>query len=120
MKKNNEIPAGITLRKIISIGVMSACLFFLTGINFFIYPPSNHLFHSSLLHNNGASDEESPTPVEEKSSAKTGLTMQEEYIHDLPSIKDLSAFIVSSKHKIPADEKLQIVHFELVSPPPKA
>ena len=110
----------IPLKKIISIGVMSACLFFLTGINFFIYPPSDHSFHSSLFHHNEASDEKSPTPVEEKSSAKTGLTIQEEYTPELHSLKDISAFIISSKNKITADEKLQIVHFELISPPPKA
>jgi hypothetical protein len=118
MKKAIKIPVRLAPRKIITIGIMCFCLLFLKGVNFFIYPPS-HSFCSTLGHNPDANDEESPTPVEEKSSSKTGLTTQEEYIHDLHSIKDLSAFVVLSKHKIPGGEKLQVVHFELISPPPK-
>lgn len=120
MKKIKKIPARLSPRKIISIGVMCFCLLFLTGVNFLVYPPTQTALSASLQHNNNSSDEESPAPVEEKSSAKTGLTVQEEYIHDLHIIKDDSAITLSAEHKIPAEEKLQIVHFELVSPPPKA
>ncbi len=98
---------------------MCFCLLFLTGANFFIYPPSDNYCNNLVQHSNDNTDEESPTPVEEKSSSKTGLTVQEEYIHEHHSIKDLSAFVILSKHSIPAVEKLQVVHFELVSPPPK-
>jgi len=98
---------------------MCFCLLFLTGINFIIYPPSHHSFCLSSAHND-ASDEESPVPTEEKSSSKTSVTVQEEYIHDTFNIRSLSDFVTASKYKIPAAEKLQIVHFELVSPPPKA
>ena len=96
---------------------MSFCLLLLTAANFFIYPPSAHSF--CISHTNNTNDEESPAPVEEKSSSKTALTIQEEYIHELHSRQDLSAFVVMQKHKIPSTEKLQIVHFELDVPPPK-
>ncbi|MEO7522547.1 MAG: hypothetical protein ABIT58_00555 [Ferruginibacter sp.] len=119
MKKSNKIAKGLGTRKIISISIMCFCLLFLTAANFFIYPSTPHV-HVSLVNNQDSNDEESPAPVEEKSSSKTGLTIQEEYIHELHSIKDMTAFITREKHKIPSVEKLQIVHFELVSPPPKA
>ena len=96
---------------------MSFCLLLLTAANFIIYPPTAHSF--CISHTNNTNDEESPAPVEEKSSSKTALTIQEEYIHELHAIHDLSAFVVLSKHKIPTAEKLQVVHFELDAPPPK-
>jgi hypothetical protein len=119
MKKNRKIETVLGARKVISIGIMCLCLLFLTTVNFLIYPPSQ-VPVASLIHSNDSNDEESPAPVEEKSSSKTGLTVQEEYIHELHLLQNLSAFVVLSKHKIPAAEKLQVVHFELDSPPPKA
>lgn len=118
MTRNKKISPGLSLTKIVSIIVMSLCLLFLTGVNFFVYPSSGMSYGKYMGPETG--DEETPAPVEEKSSSKTGLTIQEEYIHDHNLTKDLSAFIILSKHKIPAEEKLQIVHFELISPPPKA
>lgn len=109
----------LNTKKVLSIVVMSLCLLLLTGVNFFIYPPTTS-FAASLITTSENTDEQAPTPVEEKSSSKVGLTVQEEYIHEHFTIRDQSAFIVLSKHKIPTAEKLQIVHFELVSPPPKA
>lgn len=109
---------NISANRIITIVVMCFCLLVLTVANFFIYPPSAHSF--CISHTSNANDEESPAPVEEKSSSKTGITVQEEYIHELHTMKQLSAFVVLQKHKIPSTEKLQIVHFELDVPPPKA
>ncbi len=100
---------------------MCLCLLFLTAANFFVYPPSSlSVINAPLAHNNDKSDKEAPTPVEEKSSSKTGLTIQEEYIHDLHTIKGLSELVIAKRHSILPVENLQIVHFELVSPPPKA
>lgn len=121
MEKKKKIKTTINPAKMISIGVMCFCLLFLTGVNFFVYPPSDPACHGSISHQgNNTSDEESPTPVEEKSSAKTGITVQEEYVHDVELVKGSVDIVYSSEHKIPAEEKLQIVHFELISPPPKA
>lgn len=78
------------------------------------------MLSNALKHSTNTNSEDSPTPVEEKSTAKSGLTVQEEYIHDAYQIKGLSDISLSSEHKIPAEEKLQIVHFELISPPPKS
>jgi len=120
MEKKKNIKATINPAKMISIGVMCFCLLFLTGVNFFVYPPSDPACHSSISRQgNITSDEESPTPVEEKSSAKTGITVQEEYVHDVELVKGSVDIVYLSEHKIPAEEKLQIVHFELISPPPK-
>ena len=120
MKKIRNIPSVLSVKKLVSIVVMCLCLAFLTGVNFFIYPPSQPAL-AIFTHSGDTNDEESPTPVEEKSSSKTGIsTAQEEYIHDLHHIRNLSAIEILSRYKIPETEKLQIVHFERVSPPPKA
>lgn len=120
MKKVKKIATKWNPAKLVSVAVMFFCLALLTGANFIVYPQTQTPVSAALASNSETNDEESPAPVEEKSSSKIGLTVQEEYIHDHHSMKDLSGFIVSSKHKIPEVEKLQIVHFELVSPPPKA
>ena len=96
---------------------MCFCLLLLTGSNFIIYPSTTT--ETVSKEDSGCKDEESPAPVEEKSSSKTGLTIQEEYIHELHAM-ELSSFIVFSSHKVPVEEKLQVVHFELDAPPPKS
>lgn len=97
---------------------MFFCLLVLTTSNFFIYSTSPNSF--CISHTNNTDEEESPTSAEEKTASKTGLNIQEEYVHELHHLQQLSAFIVLQKNKIPATEKLQIVHFELDVPPPKA
>jgi hypothetical protein len=121
MVKNKNIKATCNPAKVISIGIMCFCLLFLTGINFIVYAPSDPSSQNILAQqSNNTNDEESPSPVEEKSSSKTGVTVQEEYVHDVDLVKGDVDIVYSSEHKIPAEEKLQIVHFELISPPPKA
>ena len=93
---------------------MSFCLTFLTGINFFIYPPP--CISSSCNANEPAS---APVPIEEeKSETSTSVSVIEEFLHHSHDL-ELSWFEKISIQKIHDAAKLQIVHDELLSPPPE-
>ena len=94
-------------------------LLLLTGANFIVYADSfskNHICKAD----SDKSDREAPSPVEEKSkSSNNGPTVQEEYLHDKHSFKEFAWLDILLRHRIMDAEKLQIVHYELISPPPK-
>ena len=96
--------------------LMSFCLLFLIGANFIIYPPQNQY---ALVENGVECDaEEVPQlPTEEKSSENKTSSVHEDFIHDNLSFTDfLHNIQVVHKHFTAFD--LQIVHFDLISPPP--
>lgn len=91
----------------------------LTGANFVVY--ADYFKCKNCNTELAASDTEAPNPVEEKSkSGNNGPTVQEEYLHDKHTAKELTWLQELLKHRIMDSEKLEIVHYELVSPPPKA
>lgn len=101
------------VKKYIAVILMGSCLAFLTGINFFIYPQSE----TELI--SYADNDSVPVPVEEeRSHASSSVTINEEYLHDSHSL-ELSWFEKITIQKIHDAEQLQIVHYELWSPPPK-
>lgn len=56
-------------------------------------------------------------PVEEKSSAG-GISIQEEYVHELHLQQGFAAAENPLNYCLLDEAKLSIVHFELISPPP--
>ena len=96
--------------------VMIACLFFLTGANFFIYP--QHMVSKQQVAARSGNDPQGP--VEEKPASATGLSIQEEYVHETHTIKQGSFSIRRLPYKFPASEALQEVHSDLTTPPPKS
>lgn len=100
--------------RILSVLIMIVGLLFLTGSNFLIY---SHQQEELVCQQDS---QEAPTPVEEKSKSSTGsINIQEEYLHEKHSFKELTWLNDLLRHRIMDAEKLQIVHYELVSPPPK-
>jgi len=97
---------------------MALLLLLLTGINYFIYAPSDP---DDLLYEaeSTATIPGSPTGPDEKSP--TGpVSINEEYVHDHES--PVNPFWANAlfEHMIHEADKLCVVHFELVSPPPEA
>ena len=99
---------------------MCFCLFFLTGVNFIVFPQQNISQKAALPKQDKGDDKDPSAPVEEKSSANNSLSVQEEYIHELHSLDEFSETKKLLHYKNTAVEKLQTVHFELLSPPPEA
>ena len=117
-KKNNISSSTHSINKIVSVFVMCIGLLFLNGANFFVYAEQH--FEKKIYASNDSEDNEAPSPVEEKSKSSNGLTDQEEYLHDKHSFKELELLGTVLHHRILDAEKLQVVHYELISPPPKA
>ncbi|MCE3282110.1 MAG: hypothetical protein K0Q66_847 [Chitinophagaceae bacterium] len=93
---------------------MSFCLVFLTGVNFVLYPPDCQDAMACV-----ADDTTVPFPVEEeRSETSTSTSIVEEYLHNSHDL-ELSWFEKMSMLKIHDAQQLQIVHFELWSPPPE-
>lgn len=105
------------LGRLLSVAVMVFGLLLLTGANFIVYSDYQHNQQHLCQQQDS---QEAPTPVEEKSkSSSGGISIQEEYLHERHSFKELSWLDDLLRHRIMDAEKLEIVHYELVSPPPK-
>jgi hypothetical protein len=107
-----------TLSRAVSVMVMIMGLVFLTGANFLVY--SDYYHNRTAYQQQESQQGEAPSPVEEKSkSANGGINVQEEYLQEKHSFKELAWLNALLRHRIMDAEKLEIVHYELVSPPPK-
>lgn len=122
MAATNKISnQGLSAKKLFSVFIMAFGLLLLTGANFIVYA-DNFCCKQLCKTETEKNDTEAPSPVEEKSkSSNSGPTVQEEYLHDNKhSHKEFAWLDILLRHRIMDAEKLQIVHYELVSPPPKA
>jgi hypothetical protein len=97
---------------------MCICLLFLTGANFIVY--ADYHLEKSISKAGDLNNENSPSPVEEETKASKGLSIQEEYLHEHPTMNEWSLLSKLIYLNIHYSEKLEIVHYELLSPPPKA
>ena len=107
------------LSKVVSTILMACCLFFLTGANFIVFP--RHQTAKTVSSNiPGKQDKDPSAPVEEKSTSNSSPTVQEEYLHEKHSFKEIVRAESLVHHLILDAEKLAVVHYELISPPPKS
>lgn len=67
----------------------------------------------------GKSDDDPSAPVEEKSSGSNSLGIQEEYLHEKHTLDEMGDVDKLVHIQAPHNEELQIVHYELLSPPPE-
>jgi hypothetical protein len=103
------------VNKHIAVWVMTFCLVFLTGVNFVLYPPSL----PDTMECASADDTAVPFPVEEeRSETATSAQIAEEFLHNSHDL-ELSWFEKMAMLKVHDAAQLQIVHYELWSPPPE-
>ncbi|MBO9566345.1 MAG: hypothetical protein J7621_26460 [Niastella sp.] len=124
MKQTSKKYQVFWLRKTIPAVAMMLLLLLLTSMNFFVYASSDSKAKTNWTASNEEESPEtnnpcSPTGPDEKAPNKP-VSVNEEYIHEGPEMDHPSGIESILAHKIHAAEKLQIVHFELVTPPPKA
>jgi hypothetical protein len=111
MDRVNKISRNISAGKIISAISMIFLLVFLTCVNQFIYGSCDKDAISACSNSPAGPDEKSPdAPV----------SINEEYIHDHES--PVNPFWANAlfAHMIHEADKLTVVHFEILSPPPNA
>lgn len=124
MKQASKKYQAVALRKFIPATGMMLLLLLLTSMNFFIYASPDSKVKTCWTATNEEESPEtnnpcSPTGPDEKAPNKP-VSVNEEYIHEGPDMDHPAAIESILAHKIHAAEKLQIVHFELQTPPPKA
>lgn len=117
MKKSDHITAKLAIR-FITVILLYASLSLLTGANFFLFTENKNNPISVLTRD--TDDKEAPQePVDQKSTENKNITsLQEEYLHE-HSARELVCFDNVSLHKIHSAEKLEIIYFEILLPPPK-
>ncbi|HNU86897.1 MAG TPA: hypothetical protein PKJ94_01315 [Ferruginibacter sp.] len=118
MKRTKTIQTKTKAIRFATALLMSGCLFFLTGINFFVYGTGKQpgMIEQSDA---GLPEDEAPgKPAEEKSSAGNQGNMQEEYVHEFHPLKTGTSASNPLKYCLLDEARLAIVHFELISPPP--
>ncbi|MEP7163066.1 MAG: hypothetical protein ABI741_00150 [Ferruginibacter sp.] len=120
MKPLKKIPSLHHSTKIVTAVLMCFCLLFLTGVNFIVFPQQETDTITSLVTPGKQTDKDPSAPVEEKSSSSNSLSVQEEYLHERHTLHEIIGTAVLLQHKNLIMEKLQTVHFELISPPPDA
>jgi hypothetical protein len=99
----------------IAVWVMGFCLVFLTGVNFVLYPSSP----ADTMECASSDETSAPLPVEEeRSGASTSAQIAEEFLHNSHDL-ELSWFGKMAMLKVHDAAQLQIVHYELWSPPPE-
>ena len=104
-------------RKLCSAILMCGCLLFLTGANFVVY--AEFFFNEQAHASTAKKTIEAPTPVEENTNSCKLPIVQEEYLHEKDHLKEFAWLTILLQHQITDAEKLQVVHYELESPPPK-
>ena len=124
MKQTSKKYQAVALRKIIPAVGMMLLLLLLTSMNFFIYASPESPIKTCWSPSNEEESPEtnnpcSPTGPDEKAPNKP-VSVNEEYIHEGPDLDHPFWIDPMFAHKIHETEKLQIVHFELLTPPPKA
>jgi hypothetical protein len=124
MKRGKKKYKAIVSWKVTPTIGMMLLLLLLTSMNFFIYASPDSSLKSCWTPTGEEESPEnnnpcSPTGPDEKSPSKP-VSVNEEYIHEGPNVDNPFGINPLFAHKIHEAEKLQIVHFELLTPPPKA
>ena len=116
INKYQDVSAG---KNLLAVALMFL-LVFLTTANFFFYPQDSNSGYSFM---SGQTDEAegfpgSPSGPDEKAPGPP-VSFSEEYIHGHLEVTDFFLSNRLFKHLIKASEKIELVHFELLSPPPE-
>jgi len=124
MKQARKKYQALSPRKVFPAVGMMLLLLLLTSMNYFVYSGNDEDTQTSWTASNEEESPEtnnpcSPAGPDEKAPNKP-VSVNEEYIHEGPEIDHPFRIDPLFAHKIHEAEKLQIVHYELVTPPPKA
>ena len=105
-------------RASLAVGLMMLLLF-LTTINFFVYGSSQE--QSDIVLTTDAEEESSPCSPSgpDEKTPDGSISFSEEYIHGHDELSDPFLINTLFEHMVSASEKIELVHFELLSPPPE-
>lgn len=114
LKKTGTISLQTSLGKYIAALIMCFTLFFLTGVNFFVYGNAQNNIEQCQKKSTA---QDIPTG-EKSSNIGSNLNLQEEYVHEfhLPSAGIAAGN--RAQYALHNESEYALVHFELIAPPP--
>ena len=124
MKRTGKYYRSNAGKIILSAGLI-LLLVFLTSVNFFLYPSSEKSVKSVVCATDIPDEESSrdlpnsPAGPDEK-SPNAPVSVTEEYVHEHDNPINPLLMNAIFQHMVHETEKLQVVHFEILSPPPEA
>lgn len=99
--------------------VMVCCLFFFIGSNFIIFPP-----HAKCLNHcagiPGKSQDTPSAPAEEESSESKVSSIEDAFLLEKNYCKGSTTISNAISYPQLGADKLSVIHFKLISPPPEA
>lgn len=116
-KQINNKHSQVPITKIFTAIFLCMSLLFLTAANFFVY--ADYHFEKKITWSADENERQAANPVEEHSKCCKGPTVTEEYLHDKHFLHELSWLASSIHHLITDKEKLSVIHYDIISPPPK-
>lgn len=100
--------------------VMMSLLLFLTNVNYLIFPDVKEGVVMELVNEDGATDTSQTNPAgPDEKSPGTSLSINEEYVHKQEELQDPHWTNHLFEYMVQCSEKLHVVHFEILSPPPE-
>jgi hypothetical protein len=122
-RRRKKVQKWSVIGKFLSIGLMFFSLLFLTTANFFVGAALEEANKVDIPVSQKSADcnEDLPTapnPTEEKTS-NNSISIIEEYLHK--DHFDFNLFNSGKRvlHQIAVSQKIELVHFKLLSPPPE-
>ena len=123
MKSRKKIKKWSGIGRFLSICLMFFALLFLTTANFFVGASSIEDSQAAMPVSQKSADSNedlpaAPNPTEEKTSTNS-ISVIEEYLHK--DHFDFNLFNSGKRilHQIAVTQKIELVHFKLLSPPPE-
>jgi hypothetical protein len=120
ISKNKKYQSNTAGRSLLAV-VMMVLLTFLTSANYFVYPSGDSQVSSAFALNAEEEAEAfpgSPSGPDEKPPGSP-VSISEEYIHGHTEHSEFLLMNRLFRHLITVSEKIELVHFELLSPPPE-
>lgn len=105
-------------QKLLPAVILTFCLGLLIGVNFFIYPQAKSVFSLHIIVQDQNICEQAPQlPAEQKSSSNNIPSIDEDFLQDhlFNSAFQENPMVI---HVIQTSIDLQVVHYDLLSPPP--
>jgi hypothetical protein len=113
-----ELSINRVFPRMISV-VMIVLLLLLTTMNYFIYPgDTNSLITLCAEECNDTTSQTNPAGPDEK-SPNSPVGFNEEYVHRQIELQDPHWTNHLFEYLVQCSEKLDVVHFEILSPPPE-
>lgn len=118
-KRKYDLRWTRSFSRVVTLGMM-LLLLFLTNVNYLIFPQDKEAIKIELVNEDGQADASQTNPAgPDEKSPNSSLSVNEEYVHKQEELQDPNWTNHLFQYMVQCSEKLHVVHFEILSPPPE-